>query len=419
MAGLTVTMPRLHDGQREIHSDRSRYRVVCCGRRFGKSRLGTAEVTEAGLQGKRAWWVAPTFAIASIGWRVIKGLALQIPGIQIRESELRVIYPSGGSVQVKSADRPASLRGEGLDLAVMDEAAFMEAEAWYEALRPALSDRQGRALFISTPCGRNWFYELYQRGPNGDPGWRSFSRPTHANPYIVPEEIEDARRSMSETTFRQEYLAEFVVFEGQVFGDFTRERHIKPLTFESNLPVVVGVDFGYNNFALVATQVDKYDCLRIFNEAIWKRLTTAQAVDRMRQLPYADRIEMIACDPAGDSTNLHSGDKDVNILRHAFPNARVMWSTRPEHRNPEWRASRIRDRLWSASGESRLAVDPSCKETIAMFDLSKYPEQRGAKAPKQEPVKDGTVDHIRDALGYLEVCRFHIQPAQFHARRPI
>jgi len=416
MAGLTVTMPRLHDGQREIHNDPARYRVVCCGRRYGKTRLGVLEVLETALQGKRAWWVAPSYPIAAIGWRLIKTMAAQIPGVVIREVDLRVTFPTGGIVQVKSADRPASLRGEGLDLVVLDEAAFMDQAAWYEALRPALSDRQGRALFISTPCGRNWFWDLFQR--DGEPGWRGYSKPTHANPFIRPEEIEDARRSMSELTFRQEYLAEFVVFEGMVFQDFSRERHVRTTPMEPHLPLYAGVDFGYNNFALVVTQVDKYDCVRIVADAHWQRLTTEQAVDRMRELPYADRIEMIACDPAGDATNLHSGMKDVDLLRSAFPSARIMFSTRPEHRNPEWRASRLRDRLWSAAGESRLVVDPSCEATIAMFELSQYPEQRGQRAPKPEPVKDGRVDHHRDALGYLEVCRFHLESPRIMSRRP-
>lgn len=124
--------------------------------------------------------------------------------------------PGGGMVGVRSADNPDSLRGEGLDFCVMDEAAYIAPEAWSEALRPALSDRLGRALFISTPRGRNWFFDVYNRAA-GDDEWQSFQYPTSANPFIAPSEIEAARRELPEIIFRQEYEAQFVDSEGAVF----------------------------------------------------------------------------------------------------------------------------------------------------------------------------------------------------------
>jgi phage terminase large subunit-like protein len=128
-----------------------------------------------------------------------------------------VTLPGGGFVAVRSADNPDSLRGEGLDFVVMDECAFMKTEAWTEAIRPSLSDRQGKALFISTPKGRNWFWENYQHGLAGDEGWASFSFPTASNPYIAQVEIEAAKRDLPEIIFRQEYLAEFIESDGAVF----------------------------------------------------------------------------------------------------------------------------------------------------------------------------------------------------------
>ena len=147
--------------QQQVISDQSRFKVLACGRRAGKTVLGTVLCLQTAGVGGRAWWVAPTYPVASIGWRAIKELALRLPGSEVRESERRVTLSSGGDVQVKSADNPDSLRGEGLDLVVIDEAAFVKEAAWTEALRPALSDRQGSALFISTPRGRNYFYHLW------------------------------------------------------------------------------------------------------------------------------------------------------------------------------------------------------------------------------------------------------------------
>jgi predicted phage terminase large subunit-like protein len=165
---------------------------------------------EKALEGqKRAWWVAPTYPVATIGWRFLKSLARQIPGAAILESERLVTLPTGGEVQAKSADNPDGLRGAGLDFVVIDEAAYVKEDAWTEALRPALSDRQGGALFISTPNGLNWFWKLFERAITS-PGWARWQRPTWDNPSIAKQEIEAARAELGDVIFRQEFGAEFL-----------------------------------------------------------------------------------------------------------------------------------------------------------------------------------------------------------------
>ncbi len=180
--------------------------------------MASALAIEVASKGGRAWWVAPSYPIASVGWREVRSLAIQIPGTQISESDKRATLLGGGWIQVRSADNPDSLRGEGLDFVVIDEAAFVAEEAWSEALRPALADRQGRALFISTPKGRNWFWRAYERGRDGqDASWRSWTAPTSANPFIAPQELLDAKAGLPERVFRQEFLAEFLEDGGSVF----------------------------------------------------------------------------------------------------------------------------------------------------------------------------------------------------------
>lgn len=405
----------LHPGQTAVRRSTARFKVVCCGRRWGKTRLGAALCVAEAVQGKRAWWVGPSYPIAAEGWMLIQRLVAQIPGFEINRSERLATFSNGGSVQVKSADNPDSLRGAGLDFLVIDEAAFTSEEAWSESLRPALSDRKGRAMFISTPNGFNWFHKAFCRADD-DQAWQSWQLPTVTNPFIDPAEIEDARRDVSEVSFRQEYLAEFTAQEGRVFGDFSRSRHVKPCPIQEHLPLAIGVDFGYRTFGMVAAQVDKLDTLRIFADGEWKGLTTEQAIDRLKRLPWASRIEMIAVDPAGDSVNLHSGITDVKLFKAAFPNARVTFSYDPKHRDPEWRASRLRDRMWSAAGDCRLIVDPSCTATIRSLESSVYPPHKDGQQERKQPLKDGVTDHIRDALGYLEVNRFHRAKAQWVAR---
>ena len=232
-----------HRAQREIHASTARFRVVDAGRRFGKTRLGVWECLEVALLGGRAWWIAPSFPIAQVGWRPLRRTAKSIPGAQVKLAEMTVELPSGGEVRVRSADNPDSLRGEGLNFAVMDEAAFMKPEAWTEAIRPALSDKLGRALFISTPRGRNWFWEIYQRGINGEEGYQSFRYPTAANPKIIASEIEAARRELPELIFRQEYLAEFIDDQGSVFRRIQEAATLTPLTApEAGRQYIAGVD---------------------------------------------------------------------------------------------------------------------------------------------------------------------------------
>lgn len=247
---LTVTLPLLHPGQRAVVDDPARFKVLACGRRWGKTMLGSALCVHKALMGGRAWWVAPSYKMAVVGWRGVTRLARQIPGAIPRKGERSVAFPGGGEVWVRSADDPQSLRGEGLDLVVMDECAYIAEAAWTEALRPALSDRQGGALFISTPAGRNWFWRHWLRGNDGDrPDWRAWQNPTADNPHIVPAEIEAARTGLPDRIFRQEYLAEFIEDAGLVFRGIRKCVQPADYAHRHNLDsrYVIGVDWAQMN----------------------------------------------------------------------------------------------------------------------------------------------------------------------------
>jgi hypothetical protein len=180
---------------------------------------------------------------------MIRRLGTNIPGGNIRQVDRMLELPGGGEVQVRSADDPDSLRGEGLDLVVMDECAFMKQAAWEEALRPALSDRQGNAVFISTPKGRNWFWRIWMRAQSGEDGYEGWQLPTGDNPYIPPEEIDAARASLPELIFEQEYLAIFLENEGAVFRNLLACMNAPATTPEEHNGhyIVMGVDWGKQN----------------------------------------------------------------------------------------------------------------------------------------------------------------------------
>ena len=132
---MEVRLPSLHNGQQQVWDEKVRFRVLACGRRWGKTRLGSLMCVATALHGGRAWWVAPSYPVSAVGWRGIKELSQQLPGVDIRRVDRLITMPGGGTVQVRSADNPDSLRGEGLDFVVLDECAFIKEAAWSEALR--------------------------------------------------------------------------------------------------------------------------------------------------------------------------------------------------------------------------------------------------------------------------------------------
>jgi len=267
---------RPHPGQEEVHKSSARFKLLACGRRkrWGKTRLGVNECLDVAAKGGRAWWVAPSYKMSEVGWRPLRQIGTRI-GAEIRKVDRQVILPGGGSVSVRSADNPDSLRGEGLDFVVVDECAFVPEAAWNEALRPALSDRLGKAMFISTPKGRNWFWRMWQRGQDSDhDDWMSWQFPTSDNPFIAPSEIEAARMGLPERVFQQEYLALFLDDAGGVF-----RRVMDAATAKEQEPVpgrqyAMGVDWGKSNDFTWLTVMDVADKRMVYQ-------------DRFNQIDYA------------------------------------------------------------------------------------------------------------------------------------
>ncbi len=226
------------------------------------------------LNGRRVWWVAPTYSDALHPWRTFTR-KFAFAWDRKTENHHHIELPSGGFLTVKTADRPVGLRGVGIDFVVLDEAAFMPADIWTACIRPALSDREGSALIISTPAGRNWFYHLYQHALDPlNEDWATWNFPTDHNPHIREQEIEDALAITPQRQFREEYLAEFIEGSGVVFRDI-KEAATAAYRGGPQLghTYVMGVDFGrYQDFtALVVIDSTERSvaCVDRFNEENW------------------------------------------------------------------------------------------------------------------------------------------------------
>lgn len=249
---------RPHKNQKTLHDDPSRYKVVVAGRRFGKSVFARHHCLLNALFNPGLYWIiSPTYRQSKqIHWMALKK---EIPNELItyqNEQELSIHLANGSIIELKGADNEQNLRGVGLKGVVLDEAADQKPHVWEEIIRPMLVDSEGWAVFIGTPKGFNWFYELYMRGvvgsPTYDPEWKAFHFTSYDNPYLKKREIDKAKkealRSKKEDTFEQEYMAEFKRYEGLIYKLFSRESHVV-LPFE--VPYTEGwdiyraVDFGY------------------------------------------------------------------------------------------------------------------------------------------------------------------------------
>jgi hypothetical protein len=228
---IEVKLPHLHDSQLTIAKHPARFKVVCCGRRWGKTVLGIVTCLRSALKGGRVWWVAPSYKQALEGWQYLQRLIVKMPASMAKThvSELLVTFAGGGSIQVRTGDNPDNLRGAGLDGVVLDEAATMKPEAWHLVLRPALADRKGWALFIGTPRHFNWFYDLFTYAEEDESGaWEAWQRPSWDNPYLDEAEIEAAREDMRDRPedFDQEYGASFTAVGGAVWRQLAANRHL-------------------------------------------------------------------------------------------------------------------------------------------------------------------------------------------------
>jgi phage terminase large subunit-like protein len=219
---MTALNVKLHEKQREVFIDKTRFRIVAAGRRFGKSRLAAWLLLIEGLQSKSKdiFYVAPTYQQArDIMWGVLKELGQDVISTT-HENTSVITLVNGRKIYLKGADRPDTLRGVGLAFLVIDEYADIKPNVWEQILRPALADVQGGALFIGTPKGRNHFYELYKYAESGkDKEWVSFHYSSYDNPLIPASEIEAARTSMSSFAFRQEFMASFEAASRDIFKE--------------------------------------------------------------------------------------------------------------------------------------------------------------------------------------------------------
>ena len=388
--------------QREIVSAPQRFKVACCGRRFGKTTLAIwLMCREASQPDREIFYIAPTYRQAKmIAWKKLKNKLLDLRWVsKINETELSIILKNGSTISLKGADGGAqNLRGVGLDAVIMDEASIIDEEAWTEVLRPALADKQGWALFISTPAGMNWLKDLYDLAEEFPDEWASFQFTSLDGGNIPLAEIEAARRTLDSRTFQQEFEASFVNFTGRIFYAFDRKLNIKPYTEELPNELLVGTDFNLDPMSAVVA-VRSGAVLHIIDEIKIMGSNTDELVDEIKSR-YPNKRIVAFPDPAGAQRRTSAGGRtDHIILRNAGFTVKAHSVTSSVRDG----INAVNSKLRSSDGQTTLFIDPRCKFLVECLEKQVY------KEGTSQPDKSGGWDHMNDALRYLTEYLFPIR----------
>ena len=379
--------------QREVYDSLARFKMLCSGRRFGKTHLCLVQliVWAAQKPGSLCWYIGPTYKSAkSIAWRQLKAMVPVELFAAKNEVDLSIELINGSRIELKGGDNSDNLRGASLSNVVLDEAAYIPPECWEMVIRPALADQRGSAFFISTPAGYNHFHEWWEQAAELE-DWQTFSYSTIEGGNVPPEEVELARRTLDERTFKQEFLASFETFSGRVFPDFSDD-NIDATVKDMGGPILVGLDFNVGIMAgVICSKVG--DTLHIWDEIAVKNSNTDEVCLMLRER-FPDRQIIAYPDPTGKARKTSAaGATDHGIIKKygikvVAPNA--PWAIKDKLNATNWL-------IKNAVGEIRMFVHPKAKNTIKGFKSVTYKEGSDDFVVDKDP----GLEHWIDGAGYL------------------
>lgn len=410
----TLIIYKRHPNQRTITQSRARFKVIACGRRFGKTTMAVGELVKNGLKTDNSvwWYVAPTYRQAkNIAWRMLTNYYFELPP-ELRgtrnESELWVSFSNGARIELKGADNEDSLRGVKLNGVVVDEVASIRnwTTLWQEVLRPSLTDLKGSAMFISTPKGFNHFHKLFrmeqgipEEGISPDQDYRSFRFTSYDNPMLDPLEIQKAQLELSEDAFAQEYLADFRKQTGLIYKEFDRAIHIKPdIDLNFGWQYYRAMDFGaVNPTVCLWIGVDNSDNIYVFDEYYGTGRTEFNAnIVKGKTSPEYPIVATFG-DPSAEQEQLDYAGYEVFIT----PAVREFSGNGEGWVNSGIEKVRQALKVDAQTGRPRLYVHQRCVNTIREFETYHWREYKESQQVKDVPEK--TDDHCMDALRYFIV----------------
>jgi len=276
---MRIELPTPHVNQKKILDAERRFVVVMCGRRFGKSELSQILIIKEALNGGQVAYITPTYGLAQV---FFERLTKVLP-FKSNISKLKIYCPNEGSIEFFTGERLDNLRGRKFHLVIIDEAAFIAdlEDGWNNSIRPTLTDYEGKAVFLSTPRGKNFFYSLFMK--MGENDWQSFKFSTYDNPHINPREIDEARIQLPEVVFEQEYMANPSENSANPFGNAFIKRCVKPISAQ---PIVCyGIDLAKSVDFTVIIGLDKDGNVAYFDRFQMDWHNTKETIKRLPPAP--------------------------------------------------------------------------------------------------------------------------------------
>jgi len=408
MNKLTIA---LTPAQLEVANDPHRYRIICAGRRFGKSTLARMLLLQMAMKQQGLYWiVSPTYTQSVQNhWReMLREFPQQLIAKKYEGRSVTLI--NGSVIELKGADNPDALRGVKLRGLCVDEIASIRAWSWLweEVLSATLLDNSAPAIFIGTPKGYNHFYDLFNLGQRQSGDYKSWRFTSYDNPTIKKEEIDKKKDDLLEDVFYQEYMADFRKYTGLVYKEFDRLIHVKDISLDEFQPVywIRGLDRGYTNpSAIPIIAVNKEGDFYQTHELYKVGMTNTVLHDELLALDETTGIksyeyETMDSAAAGDILELNqfghnfvgvekqSGETNVNYVRYKIQR----WATRLQ--------------VNKLSGKPRYFVHPRCEKTIWEHETYSWPEKKDQLAnDSEQPLKLN--DHMMDALADLNCMYEH------------
>lgn len=377
----------LTPAQEKILLDTHRFRVLVCGRKFGKTTLNSEEIVCKAIykSGLKILYVAPTLSDArNLMWDRLKQ---RFRGAIAYENDSRLelaIYTKNGGkseITLGSWEKIDNYRGLEYDFIVFDEVQDYRNfwVGWQEAARPTLTPRQGQALFSGTSKGFNHLYDLFNLQYK-DPDYASFHFTTYDNPHIPVDEIEAAKRELPEDRFAQEYLAQFRKSEGLVFKEFDRTRHLFTEPVYNFTESLAGVDFGYTNPTAIPYVKVKDGSYYVTNELYRTGMTDDEVADYVS----AQKFNKVYPDPAAPEAietmrrkgvNVREVKKGADSIAHGVSTIRELFK------------------------QNRLFIHTSCLNLISELETYSYADSKTERNESEKPLDK--FNHAIDALRYV------------------
>lgn len=397
----------------------ARFRDAVCGRRFGKTFLGKAEMRRAARLAvewgvsveDEIWYCAPTFKQAKrVFWRRLKqAIPVAWRATKPNETECSITLKSGHVLRVVGLDNYDNLRGSGLFFALIDEWADCPWAAWEEVLRPMLSTctytlpsgevrKGGHALRIGTPKGFNHCYDTYQDGlAGGEPDHKSWLYTSLQGGNVPAEELEAARRKMDPRTFRQEYEASFENYAGVIYYTFSRNECRTSERIKPGEALHIGMDFNVMKMSAVVFVVR--DGLPLALDEFHSVRDTPEMIEKIKAR-FPDHGIAVYPDASGQNTSSkNASESDLSLLRKAGFTV-VVDSTNPSVKD---RINSVNAMLLNTYGERRMKVNiDQCPKYTQCLERQVYDD-------KGQPDKKGGFDHLNDAGGYFIAKRFPVR----------